>query len=349
MLPPRREGPGGARALRIGIPVANKPFELRRVGGKGRDLPTRLGQLERALDRHERTAAAVREALERDGHTTTPVPVDEHLFFGLQGGRLDIVFNTYFGPANRQDQAYVASVLDYVGIPFTGGGAACHFIGLSKPLSKRMFVERGLPTSRFFVADAPEAASAAFDESGLGFPLIVKASSEGEGRGLDERSVVGSRRELVEAVERVTAGYDQPALVEEFLPGREFTVGVIDGTSPRVLPVLEIVLGKEPIYSYGAKTGETVTEICPAELPAGETARLGQMALRAGRAVGCRDYWRVDFRASRTGAAHVLEVNTLPGLQPGYSDIVKMAGPVGLSYRDMVRAILKSARRRLRF
>ena len=165
----------------------------------------------------------------------------------------------------------------------------------------------------------------------------MKASAEGEGISLDERSVVASKQELAETVERIVVTYRQLALVEQFMPGREFTVGVIDGTPPRVLPVMEVLLGDHRLYSYEAKTKESVGEACPAELPSGEAARLGELAVRAGLTGGCRDYWRVDFRADAAGMPRVLEVNTLPWLEPSYSDIVKMAGPAGMTYDELIR------------
>jgi D-alanine-D-alanine ligase len=183
----------------------------------------------------------------------------------------------------------------------------------------------------------------ALEAERLRFPLIVKASEEGEGIGIDERSVVRTPEELALAVERVISGFAQPALVEEFLPGREFTVGVLDGPSPRLLPILEIVLGPGRTYSFEAKSADTVAGICPAELPEEDAEVMGGLAIRAGRELGCRDYWRVDFRMDSTGRPCIMEVNTLPGLQPGYSDMTKMADPAGIGYRGLVRAIMESA------
>ena len=332
--------------MRIGILRADPAHEASRAR---RDRSGRIDTdgLDHGIARLEATGLAVQAVLESDGYTVVSLPVNSGLAGELVRSGLDLVFNTYFGPARRQDQAHVASTLEYTGVPFSGGSAACHFIGLSKPLSKRLFQAFGLPTSRFFVAgdgDAAAAEAASLEESsGLRFPLIVKAPGEGEGIGIDERSVVESRADLAAAVARVVQRFCQPALVEEFLPGREFTVGVLDGEVPRALPVLEIVLAPGQTFSHTVKLAEAVPEVCPAAIDASEADRMNALAIRAGRALGCRDCWRVDFRMDSAGNPLILEVNTLPGLQPGYSDLTRMAGPAGIGYDGLVREILESA------
>jgi len=328
--------------MRIGILRADPAHEASRVR---RDRSGRVDTdgLDHGIARLEATGRAVQAALESDGHTVVSLPVNGGLAGELVRSGLDLVFNTYFGPARREDQAHVASTLEYTGVPFSGGGAACHFIGLSKPLSKRLFQALDLPTPRFFVAEDPSEAARLCDRLGLRYPLIVKAPGEGEGIGLDERSVVEGRADLVGAAARVSERFSQPGLVEEFLPGREFTVGVLDGETPRALPILEIVLGPGKTYSCAAKAGETVEEVCPAAIDELEADLMSGLAIRAGRALGCRDCWRVDFRMDSAGAPLILEVNTLPGLQPGYSDLTRMADPAGIGYDGLVRAILESA------
>ena len=237
--------------------------------------------------------------------------------------------------------------MEFASIPFTGGDAACHFVGLSKPLSKQILIGFSLPTPRYCVVNDASKASRDAGLAEMGFPMIVKASSEGERIGLDDRSIVRSCDELAEAVERIVSTYAQPALVEEFMPGREFTIGVIDGAQPQVLPILEILLNGESTYSYAAKVGDAAEEVCPAVLSAEEAAEMGRLAVCAGRAIGCRDYWRVDFRADARGAPLILEVNTLPGLQPGYSDVTKKAGPAGMPCGAIVRGMMDSTRQRI--
>ncbi len=287
----------------------------------------------------------MQSVLEAHRHEVIPLAVNGGLGAALADARLDLVFNTYFGPARRLDQAHVAALLEYSGVSFTGGGASCHYLGLSKPLSKRLFQSAGLPTSRFLLVESAAEAAAWGDELGVRFPAIVKASQEGEGIGIDDRSVVDNRADLVEAAARVIRRFSQPALVEEFLPGREFTAGVIDAEVPWVLPVMEIMVGPGRTFSYAAKSGDTVPEVCPADLQAPLRDAMARLAVRAGRLLGCRDYWRVDFRMDAAGQPLILEVNTLPGLQPGYSDLTRMADPAGIGYDGLVLAIVESATR----
>jgi D-alanine-D-alanine ligase len=331
--------------MRIGILQAEPAYEaarIRRGAAEGEDATG----LAHDLDRLEATNRAVREVLEGDGHSTVSITVNRGLLALLDAAAPDVVFNTYFGPGRRLDQAHVASFLEYAGVPFTGSDAACHLAGLSKPVSKRLFAASGLPTPRFFVASGAAEAGQLYDASGLRSPLIVKAPGEGEGIGIDERSVVESGADVAEAVDRIVSRFGQPALVEEFLPGREFTVGVLDGSAPRVLPILEIVLGAHAAYSRRVKLGETAEEVCPAPLAGDQRELMAGLAVKAGRVLGCRDFWRVDFRMNAAGAPLILEVNTLPGLQPGYSDITKMADAEGIGYPGLLREILASFRRR---
>lgn len=322
--------------MKVGVFSAHRGYEA------GRARSGSAAALEHSLRRHERTAEAVRSALESLGHAAVDVPVDADLMARLGRGGIDAVFNTYFGPGRRQDQAHVASWMEYAGVPFTGGGAACHFLGLSKPLSKRIFASCGIPTPRFGVCAAPYAEAPA-DVLGLSYPRIVKTSAEGEGLGMDARSVVRSPDGMDAAVRRVLESFGQAAIVEEYVEGREFTVGILEGGGCLALPIMEFLLGGYEIYSYEAKVGEDVKESCPAPLSARAAALLEDLAVRAGRSLGCRGYWRVDFRVDAAGNPFVLEVNTLPGLQPGYSDFPKLLQKAGIGYGEAVRRILASA------
>ena len=305
--------------------------------------------LRHSLQRLAATNAAVRKALESSGHRVTMHRVMADLAGRLGPSNCDLVFNTYFGPGCRQDQARVAALVELCGVPMTGGDAACHFVGMSKPSTKHALRFHGLPTPAFVVCPPGQGDPARQKENGgLHWPLIVKTSAEGEGIGIDDASVVDRPSALREVVGRVHATYGQAAIIEEYVAGRELTVGVLDGEEPRVLPVLELQLGEHRVYSYEVKAGALAREVCPAPLKAQTRDALAGLAVRAGRAIGCRDYWRVDFRLDAEEEPHILEVNTLPGLMPDYSDFPAMAKADGLAYVDMIRLILRSAARRVR-
>ncbi|OHD74619.1 MAG: hypothetical protein A2177_07355 [Spirochaetes bacterium RBG_13_68_11] len=325
--------------MRIGLLAAAESWERARAG------PT-AGHLAHSLVRLAATNEAAAAALADRGHETLMITVDDPLPSRLCAAGVDLVFNTYFGPGRRQDQANVASLLEYAGLPFTGGGASCHFLGLSKPLSKRLFLAHGIPTPPFVDTTGLARAAAVEAAAAIGFPLIVKTAAEGEGIGLEESSVVRTPDELGRAMDRIAGAFADAPLVEQFLPGREFTVGVLDGMRPVALPILELVLGDAGIYSYDAKVSGGVAERCPAPLEEPVARIMGDLAVRAGIALGCRDCWRVDFRMDAGGEVFVLEVNTLPGLMPGYSDLPKTAEAAGLDHGQLVAAILASAVRR---
>jgi len=325
--------------MRIGILTADEVWERSRTGPAATHLA-------HGLERLAKTNDAVAAALAAMGHETVAIAVDASLVPRLAAAKIDLVFDTYFGPGRRQDQAVVAALLEFARVPFTGGGAACHYLGLSKPQSKRLFQAVGIPTPPFIDTAGLSVTSVLKAAAAIGFPLIVKTSAEGEGIGMDERSVARTPDELCRAVDRLAGAFAEPPLIERFLPGREFTVGVLDAASPVVLPILELELGGAAIYSYDAKVSGSAAERCPAPLEVSVARAMGELAVRAGRAVGCRDCWRVDFRLDDGGSPFVLEVNTLPGLMPGYSDLPKTAEAAGIDHAGLVAAILASAERR---
>ncbi len=326
--------------MKVAVLTADPGWEESRATGASTD------HLARSLVRLRETAGAVTAVLEGDGHAVATVAVNGRLAAALARAGADVVFNTYFGPARRMDQAHVVSLMEYAGLTFSGSGAGSHFAGLAKPVSKALLEAAGLPVAPSVLAASAEEAQRRLVRAGLRFPLLVKVPAEGEGIGMDSRSIIRAPAEAAAAVERILRRFAPPVMVEEFLPGREFTVGVVDGEEPEVLPVLEIKVPPQSVLSFEAKTSDSFEEICPAPLPLSEAGQLGLLAVRAGRALGCRDYWRVDFRADAEGRPRVLEVNTLPGLQPGYSDMARMAEAAASGYAGLVRGILRSALRR---
>jgi D-alanine-D-alanine ligase len=324
--------------VRICILEAVEAWERERAGAHG-------DHLDHSLERHARTAEAAAAALAAGGHGIVRVPVDGSLAARLADAQPDIVFTTYFGPGCREDQACVAAIVEFARIPMTAGGAACQFLGLAKAFSKRLFQSHGIPTAPFVdtLGRAPGEIPARC--AALGYPLLVKARGGGEGLGVGEWSVVQDADQLADALHRVGEISAQAPLVERFLPGREFTVAILDGKPPTVLPILELLLGGARVYSWDAKIAG-VEEQCPARIDDTLARTLGELAIRAGLAVGCRDYWRVDFRLASDGLPLVLEVNTLPGLMPGYSDFPKCALAAGVGHDRLVAAILDSALRR---
>lgn len=308
----------------------------------------------------EVTVNAIKEALEAGGHRVILLEADESLWDGLQEAQPDICFNIAEGLRGDARESHVPAILEMLGIPYTGSKVLAQALSLNKAAAKRFWRDAGLLTAPFQVfarGDEPLA-------PGLEFPLFVKPVQEGSGMGIDEGSVVRDVPALYERVRWLIACYRQPALVETYLPGREFTVGLVGnrlrgGESRRpgfydvegfhVFPVLEIDVS--PVseagtpYSSYLKMDKALdlNYLCPAPIDPALADELQKLAVRAFEVLGCLDVARVDFRLSADGRPMLMEINTLPGLNPVYSDIVIAARAGGVDYAILINEILNLA------
>jgi D-alanine-D-alanine ligase len=271
---------------------------------------------------------------------------------GLRRLRPDAVFNLFEGLADRNEtEAHAAGILDWLGVPYTGCPFQALALARCKHLTKHLLRGAGVPTAEFFVVERGPV-----PDNPLGWPVIVKPATQDASVGLDQGSVVTGRGALEERVERLLREYGPPVLVEEFLPGREVNVGVVETPELTVLPPSEILFtstepGRWPIVTYDAKwrPGSPDYEATPPRYPADVTPglrrRLEDVARRAFRLLGCRDYARVDFRVRGT-RPYVLEVNPNPDFSPtaGLSGGLASAGirwadfAVALAWRALGRA-----------
>lgn len=294
----------------------------------------------------EHTIAAVAAALRWAGHEVVLIEGDQNVAARLLERPLDIAFNMCEGLRGDSRESQVPALLEMLGIPYTGSNVLSLAVSLDKPTAKKLLACHGVPTPRFRVV--PPGGRA--DLRGLRFPLFVKPAHEGSSMGITPDSVCHDRASLDEQVSRVHRLYRQEALVEEFIDGREFTVGIVGNTDPLILPILEINFQlcppeHGPVYSYQFKTEWDADEyyLCPAPVSDELAARLRQTALDAYRALGCRDVGRVDIRLGRNGVPQVLEVNPLPGLTPAFSDLPRAAVAAGMHYEELVNLILEAA------
>jgi len=297
----------------------------------------------RSLIQNRETAKAVAKALEKRGYRVSVLPAGQDLLERLQEARPDVVFNLCTGLANKSQQANVAAMLELSGIPFTGAGMKGHVLGLHKHLAKAIFMCEGINTPAFLVAG-----QASDLDAGLRFPAILKPTMEGSSVGVTSEGIVRDKNALRSQAERMLLLFQQPILIEEFIRGREVTVGILGRKSPRILPIVEITLpgagaDEDWIYSYEIKSKDLVKPICPAPLEKRLREEVECAAVAAWRAIGCLDFGRVDIRLDDEGRTWVLEVNTLPGMEPGYSELPRMAAAAGMSYEDLVETILLSA------
>lgn len=305
------------------------------------------GELETAeFDRGE-TIDALEAALRGLGHETERIGHVRQLARRLaDGARWDLVFNIAEGLGGYGREAQVPALLEAFGIPYTFSDPLVSSLTLHKAMTKRVVQSFGLPTPAFaLVMDARDVASI-----DLPLPLFAKPVAEGTGKGVTAASIITSRAELDATVRHLLEQFRQPVLVETYLPGREFTVGVL-GTGADAVAVgsCEIVLlggADSEVYSYRNK------ELCEQlveyrRLPAGPLrARLEDLALDVWRCLGCRDGGRVDLRLDAGGEPSFLEVNPLAGLHPEHSDLPIIAALEGMAYRDLIGAIVASASRR---
>lgn len=292
----------------------------------------------------EATISAIEGALRALGHETVRVGRCVELVRRLVAGeRWDLVFNIAEGLRGRGREAQVPAVLECFDIPYTFCDPLTAALALDKAMAKRVVRDAGLPTADFCLVE--EVADIA--RVRLPFPLFVKPNAEGTGKGIDGASIVRTRAALRSACCRLLERFDQPVLVERFLPGREVTVGVVGtGRAARVVGVLDIALrpGAEAgVYSYINKEHceERVDYrlVAPGPLRA-EAAALG---LACYRVLGCRDAGRVDLRADASGRLMFLEANPLAGLHPTHSDLPILYSLAGGTYRDLIREIVESA------
>lgn len=307
----------------------------------------------------EETIQSIIDAIQSDGHNTVFIPADINLPFALKDAIPDICFNIAEGMGGDGREAHAPAIFEMLHIPYTASRVTANAIALDKTLTKRIWRDNGLPIAPF---QEFSRADERIDPS-LRFPMFVKPAREGTGMGMGLDSVVHNVNELRDRVQWVISKYNQPALVEEYLPGREFTVGVLGrpgcekySLHPRLyksdgfhrMPVLEVESAKSVtpgVYGISAKQKYPGEEgypdfLCPAPVSAVFAHQLQELAVKAHQAIGALDVSRVDFRCDAEGNPYLLEINSLPGLTPDFSDLCVIARAENISYRDLILEIL---------
>lgn len=301
------------------------------------------------LDRED-TIDSIAAAVQSNGHTVERIGHAQELVQRLaQGERWDLVFNICEGLHGIAREAQVPAILDVYRIAYTFSDPLVMSVSLHKGMTKAILQSRGIPTSPYAEVHRVEDC-ATID---LGLPMFVKPIAEGTGKGVTPKSKITSRDEFAPRCEELLNRYKQPVLVEPFLPGREFTVGIIGtGEDARVLGTLEIILNSkaEPeVYSYANKENCEELVAYPLVLPTDPLVYQAEcIALDAWRALGCRDAGRVDLRCDADGNPLVLELNPLAGLHPSHSDLPMLATALGMPYEELIRQIIDSAAKRVR-
>jgi D-alanine-D-alanine ligase len=263
------------------------------------------------------------------------------------GDRWELVFNIAEGLHGFGRESQVPAILDAFEIPYTFSDPLSSALTLHKGYAKRIMRDCGVATTPF----CEVACDADLERVDLDFPLFVKPIAEGTAKGIDGVSMIRTHDALARACRRIIEKYNQPALVEPFLPGREFTVGIV-GTGPdaEAIGTLEVeLLGDAEPHSYTYLNKENCEELCRYTIaPADWHDRAAPLSLAAWRALNGRDGGRVDLRADADGNLFVMEINPLPGLHPQHSDLPILCTAVGMPYLDLIDRIVTSARSRIR-
>lgn len=300
---------------------------------------------------HEDNVAAYRSALESRGHLVFPMEGDAELPARLRETPVDICFNTCEGFRGDAREAQVPAVLEMLGVKYSGSRVRTLALTLDKPMTKRVLSFYGLPTPAFqeFHSEREEL------DPRLRFPLFVKPSREGTGMGISGDSIVHSAEELRNQVSLVIEAYRQPALVEEYVQGRDATVGMV-GNWPdlHIFPISMVDYsnygeGVAPVYGAECKVDRADDYLCqcPADLPATLADELRRLAVAAMRVTDTHDMARLDFRLNRceNDKPYILEINSLPGVTP-ISDLTLMAEADGWTHADLINGVMDAALRR---
>ncbi len=296
----------------------------------------------RSYRQGEIIANQIKEGFESRGHKVTMIPASTNLLYDIQQvGELDVIFNSAVGINNKVEQANVVGMLELLDIPFVGSSLLPQVVTMNKEYAKAAFKAAGVPVSpfqTFYSVDTP------LDDD-LEFPLFVKPVREGSAVGVTDDSFVENEEELREQIAFVLENFNQPALVEGYLPGREFSVGVLGTKNPETLPILEIVIpeGHGISQTVDVKADNLVERQCPANISDELEKQISETVLKAYETAGCTEYARVDVKLDEDGVPNIIEINAIPALEEGYAHYPLMAEKAGYTRASLVERLAEEA------
>ncbi len=303
----------------------------------------------------EETVNAIASAIRNKGHSVELVEAESSLLLSyFKKTSVDLVFNIAEGKSGKFRESEIPALLEYLKIPYTGSNTFSLALALNKAFTKKLLNAENIPTPAFQIFKTGKEEL----DGSLRFPLIAKPNCEGSAKGIASRNVVNSREELYRAIGELRNTYSQDILVEEFIDGKELTVGILENGKIKVLPILEIdfsgcAQSGEYFYSWRMKEFQGDEKLgllpkfhCPARLDKKTEEKVKEAAIKTHRAVGCFDISRTDIRLDKFNTPYVLEINPLPGLNPNESNFPLMAYAAGMKYDDLIEAILLSAAER---
>ncbi len=298
------------------------------------------------FDREE-TILAIESTLQLLGYQTERIGHAGQLMKRLlQGSSWDLVFNIAEGLYGFGREALVPALLDAYRIPYTFSDPMVMALTLHKAMTKHVIRNLGIPTPDFALVETEDD----IGQIHIPFPLFAKPVSEGTGKGISSASKINNQTELSTVCRRLLTQFKQPVLLEKFLPGREFTVGIFKtGKEATAIGVMEIFLkGEKDSVAYSLNNKEHYERFVEYRLVNDPTAQMaGEVALAAWRGLGCRDAGRIDLRVDNNGIPNFIEVNPLAGIRPVHSDLCILCDFVGISYTEMIKTIVDSAATRI--
>lgn len=312
-------------------------------------MPVEKNAIDDTLEEYDspETVELISAALEAKGHSVVRLGGSSEFLDNIRREKIDIVFNIAEGRGSyRSREAQVPSILEMLDIPYTGSDPQCLTICLDKPVTKKLVTANGISTPRWLtIANEEELSLTSWDS--FPFPAIIKPACEGSSKGIRLSSLAYSVNQTQKEASRILKCYQQPVMVEEFIDGDEVTVGIIGNLPPKVLSAMRILPKRKAdhfIYSLEVKRNylNLVEYECPALLGEKILDEISDSSLKVFKALGCRDFARVDFRISPKGIPYFLEINPLPGLGT-YSDLVIMAVKMGWTHEKLIGAVLDAS------
>lgn len=328
------------------IPKPDEPLRIGLTYNLKKNLQSEIADNEAEYDNIE-TVLAIKSALEDCNTRVELLEATEKLLPALALHSVDIVFNIAEGIHGRGREAQLPAILNFLQIPFTGSDETTMCIALDKALTKRLLATYHIRTPKYSIITKDRQKWTDFT-----FPAVVKPNAEGSSKGISDVSVVSNMSDLRALISKSMSLYKQDMLVEEYIDGREFTVGIIGNDSDtRVFSPMEIIYldaNEYNIYSYTVKQNykKLIRYECPADISRQTETEMINTARKIYNILSCKDFARIDFRLSSTGKLYFIEINTLPGLAPGYSDFPMLAEFNGVDYVSLVRSVLNSALKR---
>lgn len=316
-------------------------------------LKNKKAQEEAEFDTPE-TIEGIAKALKSLGHKVYLIEADKEAYLKFKNlkGKIDLVFNIAEGMKGADREAQIPSLLEMLEIPYVGSKPLAQALCLSKSKAKEAMLANAIPTPRFQLCKTGKEKIINFK-----FPVIVKPNQEGSSKGIFQNSIANNANELKSKARKIIEKFNQPALAEEFLTGREFTVAMIGNSPARIMPIVEInfsAIPKNfyPMDSYEVKwildnpKSQTETVVCPAKISSALKKRIEEICLKTKEALDILDWCRIDVRLDKEGNPNILEINQIPGIIPDPKEnsrfpLACRAG--GLAYEKMLQEIIKSA------